>query len=316
MQLNHVMSNVLIIKHGSLGDLIQANGAMKDIKENFPRSKIILLTTLLYAELMSHCPYIDGILIDKRLPRWNVLYLIKLRKMLKRFNFEKIFDLQNSSRTRFYKRFFFKNTYWSNSEISLKKNEKKSEFRKLPVLDRMKLQLENSGLSTSFTLKPDLNWAIKDTRNLLNQNFEGEYVLLFPFCSEKLKKKKWPYYKDLVHLLKTTYGNKYNIAVVPGSNEIEDAEKLNVNVILNNNKAVGLLDLIGLIKNSSYVISNDTGPAHIAAHLNKKGLVLFGSHTTAEKVSIETKNFQSIQVKDLNKLYVSSVLEKIKENLN
>jgi len=50
--------------------------------------------------------------------------------------------------------------------------------------------------------------------------------------------------------------------------------------------------------------------------LNKKGLVLFGSHTTAEKVSIETKNFQSIQVKNLNKLYVSSVLEKIKENLN
>jgi ADP-heptose:LPS heptosyltransferase len=180
----------------------------------------------------------------------------------------------------------------------------------------MKLQLENSGLSTSFTFKPDLNWAIKDIRNLLNQNFEGEYVLLFPFCSAKLKKKKWPYYKDLVHLFRKAYGNKYNIAVIPHHNEIEEAEKLKVNVILNNNKVVDLLDLIGLIKNSSYVISNDTGPAHIAAHLNKKGLVLFGSHTTAEKVSIETKNFQSIQVKDLNKLNVSSVLEKIKENLN
>ena len=29
------MSNILIIKHGSLGDIIQANGAIKDIKENF-----------------------------------------------------------------------------------------------------------------------------------------------------------------------------------------------------------------------------------------------------------------------------------------
>jgi ADP-heptose:LPS heptosyltransferase len=104
--------------------------------------------------------------------------------------------------------------------------------------------------------------------------------------------------------------------VVPGPNEIEEAEKLNVKVILYNKKAIDLSNLIGLIKNSSYVISNDTGPAHIAAHLNKKGLVLFGSHTTAEKVSIETKNFHSIQVKNLNKLYVSSVLEKVKENLN
>ncbi len=30
------MSNILIIKHGSLGDLIQANGAIKDIKNQFP----------------------------------------------------------------------------------------------------------------------------------------------------------------------------------------------------------------------------------------------------------------------------------------
>ena len=316
MQLNHIMSNILIIKHGSLGDLIQANGAMKDIKENFPHSTIILLTTIFYADLMSHCPYIDKILIDKRLPRWNLFYLLKLKKMLKRFSFEKIFDLQNSSRTKFYRRFFFKNTYWSSSEISLKKGEKKYEFNKLPVLDRMKLQLENSGLSISFTLKPDLSWMVKDSKNLLNQNFEGEYILLFPFCSEKLKKKKWPYYKDLIHLLKRTYGNKYNIAVVPGPNEIEEAGKFKIHVILDNNKAVNLLDLVGLIKNSSYVISNDTGPAHIAAHLDKKGLVLFGSHTTAKEVSIETKDFKSIQVKSLNNLKVSSVLEKVKENLN
>ena len=49
---------------------------------------------------------------------------------------------------------------------------------------------------------------------------------------------------------------------------------------------------------------------------NKKGLVLFGSHTTAEKVSIEKENFRSIQVKNLKDLNPSTVFEKIKENLN
>ncbi len=126
------MSNILIIKHGSLGDLIQANGAMKDIKENFPRSKIILLTTLFYAELMSHCPYIDGILIDKRLPRWNVFYLTKLRKMLKRFNFEKIFDLQNSSRTKFYKRFFLKILIGLTVKFHLKKMRRNLSLTNFP----------------------------------------------------------------------------------------------------------------------------------------------------------------------------------------
>ena len=63
-------------------------------------------------------------------------------------------------------------------------------------------------------------------------------------------------------------------------------------------------------------MSNDTGPAHISAHLNKKGLVLFGSHTSPEKVSIETENFKSIKVDSLKNLKAAEVFKKIKENLN
>ena len=83
------MSNILIIKHGSLGDLIQANGAIKDIRKNFAKNKILLLTTPAYVNFMSTCPYLDGILIDKRLPRWNIFYLLKLKKMLKDFRLQK-----------------------------------------------------------------------------------------------------------------------------------------------------------------------------------------------------------------------------------
>ena len=58
------MSNILIIKHGSLGDLIQANGAIKDIKNFYPNRKVFLLTTQPYSIFMSECPYLDGVLID------------------------------------------------------------------------------------------------------------------------------------------------------------------------------------------------------------------------------------------------------------
>ena len=98
------MSNILIIKHGSLGDLIQANGAIKDIKNFYKNRKVFLLTTQPYAIFMSECPYLDGVIIDKRLPRWNLFYLNNLKKNLSKYNFTKIFDLQNSSRTKFYKR--------------------------------------------------------------------------------------------------------------------------------------------------------------------------------------------------------------------
>ena len=73
------MSNILIIKQGSLGDIVQISGVLKDIRENHPEKKIFILTTLPYVELLSVCPYIDGTLIDRRLPRWNILYLLKLK---------------------------------------------------------------------------------------------------------------------------------------------------------------------------------------------------------------------------------------------
>ena len=99
------MSNILIIKHGSLGDLIQANGAIQDIKNSYKTSKVLLLTSRVYLEFMSSCPYIDGVLLDKRLPRWNLFYLNHLKKLLEKYQFSHVFDLQNSKRTKFYKKF-------------------------------------------------------------------------------------------------------------------------------------------------------------------------------------------------------------------
>ena len=311
------MSNILIIKHGSLGDLIQANGAIKDIKNKFPEDKVLLLTTPHYSKFMYSCPYIDGVLIDKRLPRWNLFYLFRLKKMLNRFSFSKVFDLQNSSRTNFYRKFIFKNdVFWSDSNSFLSKEE--SIYQKnLPVLTRMEQQLERSGISDrKFTKKPDLTWALRNIGSIVNQNFEGKYILIFPFCSPKLHKKKWPYYKDLISLLKRDFSKEFNIAIAPGPNEIDEAKRFDVNVILNKGLPLNINELISLINNSSYIVSNDTGPAHICAHLNKKGVVLFGSHTTPEKVSMESQNFKSLRADNLKNLNVADVYEKIKENLN
>ena len=154
------MSNILIIKHGSLGDIVQISGVIRDIREANIDKKIFILTTLPYVEVLGRCPYIDGVLIDKRLPRWNILYLLKLRKKIKSFNFSCIFDLQNSSRTSFYKKFLFNNIKWSNTETTLNPGEKKSDFDKDPVLERFKLQLEKSNIITKHCLKPNFSCSV------------------------------------------------------------------------------------------------------------------------------------------------------------
>ena len=45
------MSNILIIKHGSLGDIVQISGVLKDIRENHPEDKILILRDNKYSIL-------------------------------------------------------------------------------------------------------------------------------------------------------------------------------------------------------------------------------------------------------------------------
>ena len=78
------MSNILIIKHGSLGDIAQASGAIQDIFENHKNSQIYLLTTKPYFDLFKKNPFINEVILDKRLSRFNLLYLFSLMKKLKK----------------------------------------------------------------------------------------------------------------------------------------------------------------------------------------------------------------------------------------
>ena len=61
------MSNILIIKHGSLGDIAQASGAIQDICENHIDDNIYILTTKPYLDLLKKFPNIKDVILDRRL---------------------------------------------------------------------------------------------------------------------------------------------------------------------------------------------------------------------------------------------------------
>tara|TARA_Y100000992_G_scaffold13718_1_gene8151 strand:+ start:36 stop:986 length:951 start_codon:yes stop_codon:yes gene_type:complete len=313
------MSNILIIKHGSLGDIAQASGAIQDISENHKNDQIYLLTTKAYFDLFKKNPFIYDVILDKRLSRINLIYLYFLMRKLKNHNFSKVFDLQNSSRTNFYKNILFPKKgkdVWSSSITTLPSNIKKDEFDKYSVLERFDHQLKDSNINTLNTLKPDFSWAATDISKIKNFYNLSKYILLFPFCSPHLSVKKWPYYNKLIELIINRYGDEYKIVTAPGPAEIDSAKEVNALSLLENNNALNIPQLTSLIKESSFVIANDTGPAHIAAHVNAKGITLFGKHTTAYKVSIERENFKAIEVSDLNNLSAEKVFERLSSSLS
>ena len=272
------------------------------------------MTSKPYFDLYKKNPLITDVILDKRLSRFNLIYLYLLMRKIKKLKFIKVFDLQNSSRTSFYKKVLFPNSnynFWSSSETTLPSNTTKEEFDKLSVLERFDHQLKTSGLNTKHTLKPNFGWSCSDISEINSKFKLGKYIILFPFCSPHLHLKKWPHYNELIKLIKDELKNEYKVVIAPGPNELEEAQNFNAECILDNGKALKIPQLSSLIKNSSFVVANDTGPAHMSAHLGVKGIALFGSHTTAYKVSIEREKFKAIQVSDLKKLSARKVFEKI-----
>ena len=313
------MSNILIIKHGSLGDIAQACGAIQDISENHKDDEVYLLTTKPYFDLFKKNPHISNVILDKRLPRFNLIYLYSLMKNIKKFKFSKVYDLQNSSRTSFYKKILFpkatKNT-WSSTETTLPEGTTKEDFDKDSVLSRFNHQLKSSGINTSYTLSPDFSWSPSDISQIKNYHQLEKYIVLFPFCSPHLTSKKWPFYNELINLINEKYKNTYKLVIAPGPNEIKEAKNINALCVLENGKALDISQLAALIRDSSFVVANDTGPAHMTAHLGSKGLALFGSHTSPFKVSIERENFKAIQAPELSKLSAEKVFERLSNSIS
>ena len=301
------MSNILIIKLGSLGDVVQISGALRDIREHHKNAKITILTTSKYLNLFRDCPYIDNCLEDERLPRYNIFYLLRLKKIVNSLNFTKVYDLQNSNRTNFYKKFLFNIKDWSSSK-DIQENHYNNS-----VLKRFDEQLRKSNIETRYTLKPDFSWAAERANNY-KLNTDKKYILFFPFCSKELVRKRWPYFPELINMIKQNHP-QYELVVAPGPDEIEEAKSFNIMIALNENLPLNFFELASLIKKSHLVIANDTGPAHMAAHLGARGFTLFGPHTTPEKVSIEREKFIALQTMDLKSLYADRVYALIKSSI-
>ena len=93
------MKKILIIKHGSLGDIISSTSAIKPIRDFYKKSFISILTSKNYSDFFKKSNFSDEVIKDDRLGFFNSLKIINKIIFSK---FDLIIDLQNSKRTYIY----------------------------------------------------------------------------------------------------------------------------------------------------------------------------------------------------------------------
>ncbi len=93
--------NILVIKHGALGDIVMATAAFKAIREAFPDADIVGLTSSPYATLLAQSPYFNEIWSDRKPKLHDREGLRHLRTMFRSRPWDWVFDLQTSQRSRY-----------------------------------------------------------------------------------------------------------------------------------------------------------------------------------------------------------------------
>jgi len=304
--------NILIIKHGAFGDVMQSEGALHDIRDHHPDDQITILTEPAYAKIMERCPWIDNVVRDPRAPRWRLDRMWALRGTLKRLNIDRVYDLQNSSRTADYFKWIFPGVEWSGTAPGCSHPHKARDPKSIHSLRRMEGQLTDAGLTCRHALQPDVSWMANDVGPLLEEaGLKPGFVLLVPGSSASLPHKRWPYYPELAQRL---IADGRQVVTVPGPDEMELCADI-PGATLTGGSFLDWFDLAGVVKAAAYIVGNDTGPSHLAAHMGMPGLALFGSHTTVEKTGIKTDTFDAIEVKDLHGLPVERVYAAVSAGL-
>jgi len=300
------MPRILVIKLGALGDIMQAEGAMHDIRLHHQNDEITVMTTPAYKRLMERCPWVDRIFIDKRESRFRLDHMLDLRRRLRRERFDRVYDLQQVGRTNFYFRFFLRDTPWMGGAQGC------SWYCRRPAdccaADHFAESLAQVGVEVRHCVHCDVSWMADDVEPIIARTgLDHPYVVLIPGGSAGHPEKRWPYYSELAVML---IHSGWQVVTAPGPDEMELSRLIGGTMLLNDDGSfLDMFKLAGILRKASFVVGNDTGPTHIAVHLQVPGLALFSRHIPAAFSGIQHGRFNWIEKPDLHDLSVSEVMQ-------
>lgn len=240
---------ILIVKLGALGDIVMAFTAFARVRATYPQSHITLLTRLAYADFLQNCPWIDSIITDSTPKFYDIPALLKLHKRIRDGDFSLIYDLQKSSRSRRY---------------------------------LMRLQGLKADIADTIADEADTKAWLKRGK-IDNFAIRRPYILLFPGCAPHRAVKRWR--GDNYAQLATLLHQRGYQPIIIGS----DFEKPIATTILHIcpaaldlTAATDILQIATLASSAAGAVGNDTGPLHLAVHMQCPSLILCGPDSSSQ----------------------------------
>lgn len=273
---------IIVTKIIGLGSLIQATPLLSQLKREFPYKKIILLTSKNNTPLTKYIPYIDEVItIDDgstyKILSSTILAIFKIRGLRPSIHIDLevysnlsaaltlvcgaarrvgLYRVSPNSKQMVYTDLIFFNTNTQIREIYLKTctvlTQKEYNIQPLPVLD----------IPTG------------------KQPVLDKYIVVNVNASDLLLERRWPN-SHFITLINKLTQLSYPVVLTGGKSEVEHVtnvfeECAQKKLITNLAGKLSFTEFLQLLKASELVITNDTGPMHIAAALRTPVIALWG----------------------------------------
>jgi len=271
------MTELLIIKPSSLGDIVHGLQVATSLKAQIEGLRISWVVREIFAPIVRACEAIDRVYVFER--NAGAKGFLRLTKELRKTVFDYVFDFQGLLRTGLMA-----------SRTHAKKKVGRSDAREWSgVFYDEKVPLPPDGKRSHaldillqfcrvLHAKPQLCGPLKfrevDSLNLRFADGRGGARPILMFPDSRRAEKCWNGFKQLTELVLRE--DKSRKVVWAGSNYVHDRGAYPPAQFLNLTSNTSLVSLPALIKRSDWVISNDSGPMHLAAALGVRVLGIFG----------------------------------------
>jgi len=303
------LKKILIIKHGSLGDIIFSLPVMHSISKEYPNDEIDILTESKYLNFLGKTNYFKNFIEDNRSK--NILSLISIFKYILSKKYDLIIDLQNSSRTAYYNLFF---RIFANTNISSSRKFAHSRY----IIPDQGYESAEQGLFNQIKLinipaiqNIKYDWLLQK----LEDNFNKKFILFIPGVSKKGMYKQWNP-KKFGDLAKYCEKKNYNVCIVGTMNDYKS-----VHYILKNcNNVINKIDksppeiIYSIAKKAHLIITNDTGPGHIASLTESNILWLLNDNNISKANIKKNSNTYKILENSIDNITLSNVTAYIENN--
>jgi ADP-heptose:LPS heptosyltransferase len=293
---------ILVIKHGALGDFVQAMGPAAAIRAHHRDDEITLLTTAPYAALAEAAPYFDHVWIDRRPRALDLAGWWRLRRCLRGGNFDRVYDLQTSDRSSFY-HWLMGRPQWSGIARGASHPHRNPLRDVMHTHERQAEQLRLAGIDA--VPPPYLGWAAGDVTHF---GLSPPLLLLVPGGSAHRRLKRWP--AENYAALAALAARRGVSAVVLGGAAERDLAAVICQRAPEAHDLIGRTshaEVVGLAQMAWRAVGNDTGPMHLIAAAGCAATVLYSDESDPALTAPRGKGVLVLRRSRLSDLPVSEV---------